>query len=109
MDLQRASHGYRRFGKSEYYPFRKICNRKIISLPTSLRPTQDESGGTPDDTEYLRIDAPQGKKIAVAVRIEPKVIFACERTFLVRCEILEAPALLSSDLFSFRNGWKYRC
>lgn len=34
--------------------------------------------------EYVRVQAPAGKKISVMVRIEPKVIFATERTFLVR-------------------------
>ena len=40
------------------------------------------------DVEYLRVDAPKGKKIAVAVRVEPKVIFATERTFLVGIYLL---------------------
>lgn len=39
------------------------------------------------DIEYLRVDAPKGKKIAVAVRIEPKVIFATERTFMVSQDV----------------------
>lgn len=39
-----------------------------------------------DDRELVRnIKAPPGKRVAVPVRIEPKVYFAAERTFLVSC------------------------
>lgn len=42
-------------------------------------------GGQPgDDRELVRhFKAPAGKRVAVPVRIEPKVYFAAERTFLV--------------------------
>jgi hypothetical protein len=42
-------------------------------------------GGTRgDDREFVRhFKAPPGKRIAIPVRIEPKVYFAAERTFLV--------------------------
>ena len=57
--------------------------------------TNQDNTGTGDDEEEqaLRSDerilsrdfrAPEGKRIAVPVRIEPKVYFASERTFLVR-------------------------
>lgn len=57
--------------------------------------TNQDNRGTGDDEEEqaLRSDerilsrdfrAPKGKRIAVPVRIEPKVYFASERTFLVR-------------------------
>ena len=58
--------------------------------------TTNRDGRNPDDVEVdeaLRSDerivsrdfrAPKGKRIAVPVRIEPKVYFASERTFLVR-------------------------
>jgi hypothetical protein len=46
--------------------------------------------------------APLGKRIAVPVRIEPKVYFASERTFLVRVEFSnDFPHLMSSSLQSW--------
>lgn len=48
--------------------------------------------------------APPGKKIAVPVRIEPKVYFATERTFLVRVAMLQK-FLPWADVLRFqRNG-----
>jgi len=39
-----------------------------------------------DERELIRhFKAPQGKRVAIPVRIEPKVYFAAERTFLVSC------------------------
>jgi hypothetical protein len=35
--------------------------------------------------------APSGKRIAIPVRVEPKVYFAAERTFLVRVLLLSLP------------------
>jgi hypothetical protein len=40
--------------------------------------------------------APSGKRIAIPVRIEPKVYFATERTFLVRCQYLVLTQVFSS-------------
>lgn len=53
--------------------------------------------------------APEGKKIAVPVRIEPKVYFATERTFLVSSRsqpswIFSYCSYLISQLFLHRNG-----
>jgi hypothetical protein len=49
-------------------------------------PTGNENG---DDRILTREwHAPSGKRIAIPVRIEPKVYFATERTFLVRCRFL---------------------
>lgn len=53
---------------------------------------EDEDGNRNDEDEEIGSNrlisrdwaAPAGKKIAVPVRIEPKVYFAAERTFLVR-------------------------
>jgi len=65
-------------------------------LDSSPVDTTDQDNGNADDREVeeaLRSDerivsrdfrAPEGKRIAVPVRIEPKVYFASERTFLVR-------------------------
>ena len=46
--------------------------------------------------------APPGKRISVPVRIEPKVYFAAERTFLVR-SISSSPAVTLIDVLR-RNG-----
>jgi len=57
--------------------------------------TNQDNGGTGDDEEEQALRsgerilsrdfrAPKGKRIAVPIRIEPKVYFASERTFLVR-------------------------
>jgi hypothetical protein len=47
------------------------------------------SGETGDDRILTREwRAPSGKRIAVPVRVEPKVYFATERTFLVRIQFL---------------------
>lgn len=44
------------------------------------------AGQPGEDRELVRnIKAPPGKRVAVPVRIEPKVYFAAERTFLVSC------------------------
>lgn len=41
-----------------------------------------------DGVEWIRhFRAPKGKRVAVPVRVEPKVYFATERTFLVSCQI----------------------
>lgn len=59
--------------------------------PSETRSEEQENGATPgpasshqNEIEYVREwRAQDGKRIAVPVRIEPKVYFAAERTFLV--------------------------
>lgn len=66
------------------------------------------SNDTGDDRILTREwRAPQGKRIAVPVRVEPKVYFATERTFLVRVHLmLFLSPSLSPFLFSnFFQGW----
>lgn len=50
----------------------------------------EEQGPAPDEERVMSRDwaAPTGKRIAVPVRIEPKVYFATERTFLVSSLLL---------------------
>lgn len=43
---------------------------------------ENEAPPADDGVEYTRVQAPASKRIAIPVRIEPKVIFANERTFL---------------------------
>lgn len=58
----------------------------------------------PEDDRLLVRDwiAPSGKKIAVPVRVEPKVYFANERTFLVN--ILHCVFSFDTESRFFRNG-----
>ncbi|KAG8887438.1 vacuolar transporter chaperone, partial [Tulasnella sp. 332] len=53
--------------------------------------------------DYVRVTAPEGKKISVMVRIEPKVIFATERTFLRWLEISVLIGTIATTLLNF-NG-----
>lgn len=67
-------------------------------------PQSEEQEEARDEVEYLRINAPDGKKIAVAVRIEPKVIFATERTFLKWLEITVLIGGIATTLLNFNDG-----
>ena len=48
--------------------------------------------------------APTGKRIAIPVRVEPKVYFAAERTFLVRIVLLSLPFSLIPN---FSQSWMH--
>jgi SPX domain protein involved in polyphosphate accumulation len=66
--------------------------------PTSMPSNGDASMGIPtrnDKIREKRYKAPKGKKIHVPVRVEPKVFFAAERTFLSWVSIF-------TQLFTFR-------
>ncbi|KAG8988494.1 vacuolar transporter chaperone [Tulasnella sp. JGI-2019a] len=65
------------------------------AAPTEAVPTEP--------IDYVRVTAPEGKKISVAVRIEPKVIFATERTFLRWLEISVLIGTIATTLMNF-NG-----
>jgi hypothetical protein len=70
----------------------KRADEEVQSAQAS--PRSNESG----DDRMLTRDwhAPSGKRIAVPVRVEPKVYFATERTFLVRVHLmLLTPFLMS--------------
>lgn len=51
--------------------------------------------------------AEAGKKVAVPVRVEPKVFFACERTFLV-CIFFSVDIVRGRTDFRFRCGYSSR-
>ncbi|KXJ96008.1 VTC domain-containing protein [Microdochium bolleyi] len=87
----------RRVGGLPYYTaladkYTKVVGRKAVSVLSALVPhprgsavprsnrTQMFFGNQEVSTK--RIKAPKGKKIYVPVRVEPKVYFAAERTFL---------------------------
>lgn len=61
--------------------------------PTKIPPREGRFGlPSADRVEQKRFRAPKGKKIHVPVRVEPKVSFAAERTFLAW---VSTPSLLS--------------
>ncbi|TVY59619.1 Vacuolar transporter chaperone, partial [Lachnellula suecica] len=63
--------------------------RKIepVPKPTAVPRTGVQQQLGPGQIESKRFKAPKGKKIHVPVRVEPKVYFAAERTFLSWLEI----------------------
>lgn len=61
-----------------------------------VSPRSDETGDDRTLTREWR--APPGKRIAIPVRIEPKVYFATERTFLVRVHSVDGLVPLSLAL-----------
>jgi hypothetical protein len=66
-------------------------------------PQPGPSNRTGDDRELVRHwTAPSGKRIAVPVRIEPKVYFAAERTFLVCFSLFDK--LWCAEAYFYRNG-----
>ncbi|KAG8924478.1 vacuolar transporter chaperone [Tulasnella sp. 408] len=73
-------------------------------LKKLFAPEPEEEPPTRPEVEYLRVNAPEGKKIAVAVRIEPKVIFATERTFLKWLEITVLVGSIATTLLNFNDG-----
>ncbi|KAH7102826.1 SPX-domain-containing protein [Auriculariales sp. MPI-PUGE-AT-0066] len=58
-----------------------------------------------EQVQLLRVwTAPPGKKVAVPVRIEPKVYFASERTFLQWLQFSVLIAFIPTTLLNFANG-----
>ena len=60
----------------------KRANEEAEAEEAQVSPRSDETGDDRTLTREWR--APPGKRIAIPIRIEPKVYFATERTFLVR-------------------------
>ena len=58
----------------------------------------------PAQTELRRFHAPAGKRIHVPVRVEPKVFFAAERTYLAWLEFAVLLASASGLLLNFGDG-----
>lgn len=73
--------------------FDESLQKKLKETPKPLHEDVDAAGplnnSQDEETNYVSdFVAQPGKKIAVPVRVEPKVYFAQERTFLVRVHIL---------------------
>ena len=63
------------------------------------------SSSSPSGTMFIsNIKVPKGKRISVPVRIEPKVYFANERTFLSWVEIGIVLGAIAGGLLNFGNG-----
>lgn len=83
-----------------------------IPQPTQIPPSTRENVFGPN-VEAKRFKAPKGKRIHVPVRVEPKVYFAAERTFLSWLEFgiylgtIAAALLNFGDNVSFYSAWAF--
>ncbi|THW32738.1 SPX-domain-containing protein [Aureobasidium pullulans] len=89
-----------------------------VSKPTAMPSNGDASMGIPsarnsDQIREKRYKAPKGKKIHVPVRVEPKVFFAAERTFLSWLEFsiiigsIAATLLNFGDTTALASAWAF--
>jgi len=77
--------------------------RHIAPIPRSTQfPGRPSSMGIPhSDMQSKRFKAPPGKRIHVPVRVEPKVFFAAERTFLSWLEFSIIIGTIAATLLNF--------
>jgi len=88
---------------------------RIAPLPqaTSMPQRGDAMGIPRGSTQRTRFHAPAGKRIHVPVRVEPKVFFAAERTFLSWLEFsiligsIAATLLNFGDSASLASAWAF--
>ncbi|THY38659.1 SPX-domain-containing protein [Aureobasidium pullulans] len=89
-----------------------------VPKPTAMPSNGDASMGIPsarnsDQIREKRYKAPKGKKIHVPVRVEPKVFFAAERTFLSWLEFsiiigsIAATLLNFGDTTALASAWAF--
>ncbi|CDZ96566.1 Protein involved in vacuolar polyphosphate accumulation, contains SPX domain [Phaffia rhodozyma] len=82
--------------------FKSKSQREREQAEAGLDEEEEEDEGAPlDQPEMVRFSAPAGKRISVPVRIEPKVIFANERTFLRWLHVAVLLAGISTGLLNF--------
>lgn len=88
----------------------KTARQKAVSLLATLkptpRPTEMPTNGSMapirrDQIQTKHFKAPKGKKIHVPVRVEPKVYFAAERTFLSWLEFSIYIGTIAATLLNF--------
>jgi uncharacterized membrane protein YidH (DUF202 family) len=72
--------------------------------PTPISDQTGSMGALPAETEAKRFKAPKGKRIHVPVRVEPKVFFAAERTFLSWLEFSIYLGAISGTLLNFGDS-----
>jgi SPX domain protein involved in polyphosphate accumulation/uncharacterized membrane protein YidH (DUF202 family) len=118
----------RRAGSWKYYPLlvshhahlaadRLLQAVKKVPTRTTLPPNGHAAGGVanplPGQVQIRRFKAPPGKRIHVPVRVEPKVYFAAERTFLSWLEFsiilgsIAAALLNFGDSVSLASAWGF--
>ncbi|WAQ87242.1 hypothetical protein PtA15_8A145 [Puccinia triticina] len=77
-------------------------NPKVVGATAPRSVAVNASTSNPAQLEWIRyFNAPKGKKIAVPVRIEPKVYFATERTFFTWLEFSTILSGISLSLLNF--------
>ncbi|KAF2834857.1 SPX-domain-containing protein [Patellaria atrata CBS 101060] len=72
--------------------------------PTPMPSTGPSMGVPKDLPQTRRFRAPRGKRIHVPVRVEPKVFFATERTFLSWLEFSIILGSIAATLLNFGDG-----
>ena len=72
--------------------------------PTPVPPRPDAMGVPRSSSMRRRFPAPRGKKIHVPVRVEPKVFFAAERTFLSWLEFSIILGSIAATLLNFGSA-----
>ncbi|KAI9687009.1 MAG: vacuolar transporter chaperone [Bogoriella megaspora] len=93
-----AKHGLKRFGEGTWNVLMTVVPRP---RPSGL-PGNTGSLGIPKATGQVeKFKAPKGKKIHVPVRVEPKVYFAAERTFLSWLEFSILLGSIAAALINF--------
>lgn len=78
--------------------------RAPMPKPTPVPPRPDAMGIPRSSTQRKRFRAPPGKKIHVPVRVEPKVFFAAERTFLAWLEFSILLGSIAATLLNFGDS-----
>ncbi|KAK8151054.1 VTC domain-containing protein [Phyllosticta citrichinensis] len=82
-----------------------ICNLTPKPRATSMPVASTGTVGVPRGVgEVKRFKAPKGKRIHVPVRVEPKVFFAAERTFLSWLEFSIILGSIAATLLNFGDG-----
>ncbi|RDL29963.1 Uncharacterized protein BP5553_10590 [Venustampulla echinocandica] len=106
----------RRVGGWPYYSkllkkHARLAGQRVLTALHAIQPTPNPSAVPIDDRqaalavtgriENKRFRAPKGKKIHVPVRVEPKVYFAAERTFLSWLEFSIYLSTIATTLLNF--------
>ncbi|KAI0194593.1 SPX-domain-containing protein [Astrocystis sublimbata] len=91
----------KRAGRGTLAVLKTITPRpRATTVPRSNRNMMFFGG---QDVQNLKFKAPKGKKIYVPVRVEPKVYFAAERTFLGWLEFSIYVGAIAATLLNFGN------
>ncbi|KAK2762846.1 vacuolar transporter chaperone [Arachnomyces sp. PD_36] len=97
------------------YMLSALRNLAPVPRPTQMPPPDSTRvGALGSETQIKKFKAPKGKRIHVPVRVEPKVYFAAERTFLSWLEfsiilgsIAAALLNLGKDTIALASSWAF--